>query len=913
MNFSSTLSSKATIVFFLVLLGFYIQSNAQNSAKVIGTVQDAVSYEPIIGATVVAEGTSYGAMTDVDGNYTFEIPPGSYNIIASISGHKPLSRSIEVIEGQSVTINYLLNEEVIMDEIVIVGSRGSNRTAVDTPVPVDVIPLKDIVKTIPQNDMNQTLNFVVPSFQSNRQSSSDATEFVDPASLRGLGPDQVLVLINGKRRHKTSLVNTLGTMGNGAVGTDLNAIPVSAIERVEVLRDGASAQYGSDAIAGVINIILKSDTSKLEANAFYGITSQNDGQNVQYNASYGFPIGKKGHFNVAGDYTRRDATNRADGHDLIIFDQSAYDRYFAYFGDEEARLYDDGKLAEYNLTREDFDFRVGDAAIENLGFMFNTELEISKNAEFYSFGGVNIRNGKGAPFRRLPSDYESNVLSIYPLGYLPELHSTINDQNITLGLRGKLNNWNVDLSHTFGKNRFDFNTVKTLNASLGRSSPNRFYAGAHQFAQHSTNIDFSRFYKDALKGLNIALGGEFRQDNYAIEAGEEASYTNYGFVDVVQDGYVVTVDTLGKRGGAQGFPGYRPSNEVVAYRSNAAAYLDIQADFTEWWLLGGAVRFENYSDFGYTINGKLNTRVAWSRNFAFRGSISSGFRAPSLHQSFYNTVSTDLVDNKLVEVGIFSNDSRAATVLGIPRLKEETSQNVSLGFTGKIGNIFKFSIDGYQINVQNRVVLTGSFGVDAFGERDPLIGDVLNKIGINAAKFFTNAVNTETRGLDAVLTWDINSTAGRFTINFAGNYNETKVGDEINIPTILEPRRETYFGIQERTLLERSTPRVKSNLSLNYTIEWFTFFMRATYFGAVARHGGAFGDFQEFSPRTVLDASVTFRIVPQLAWTIGVNNFLDVYPEEQIYGNTYLGVFTYAPVQHGFNGMFGFTRVHFEF
>ena len=784
----------------------------------------------------------------------------------------------------------------------------------NTPVPVDILDVRALQELAPQVDVNQILTYVAPAFNSTRQSSSDGTEHIDPASLRGLGPDQVLVLINGKRRHNTSLVNNQQTVGNGSVGTDLNAIPTFAIERIEVLRDGASAQYGSDAIAGVINIVLKSNVEQGASSLTVGTSTEGDGETVQYNANYGFRIGQNGFFNITGEYLQRQQTNRTQNHELVIFDQSEFGNFFAYaFSNDNAQAIDDQILAERGLTRDDFNFRVGDAKIEDAGVFFNAMLPLKNGAEIYGFGGLSYRDGRGSGFRRLPSDLGSNVASIFPNGFQPETQSNILDKSIVVGLRGNIKGWDLDLSNAFGSNRFDFTVNNTVNPSLGAESPTSFEAGGHEFSQNTTNLGFTRFFNNpfdgGISGINVAVGAEFRVDQYQIHAGEEASYRNFGIVDQVVNGEIVKVDVLGVGGGAQSFPGFRPENEVDRFRTNVSGYADVEVDFTKKFLLAGAVRFEDYSDFGQTLNGKLAARVSPSDRFALRGAVSSGFRAPSLHQSFFNTVTVDIVDGRLVETGVFRNDSRLAELIGIPKLKEETSVSVSAGFTANLLDNFSISVDGYLVNVDDRIVLTGAFGNDAFGDPIPELVALFQQVGATSGRFFTNAVDTKTKGLDIVATYDLRSGQSKFRFSLAANFNDNEVQDALNIPTTLLGQEDIYFGPQERSLIETNNPDTKVNFTIDYNLSKFSALVRNIYFGDVTRNGFPFGISQKHDATIVTDVSLSYKLSSNLRITVGGNNIFDVLPDEQAFENSFFGVFKYAPVQQGFNGSYFFTRL----
>jgi iron complex outermembrane receptor protein len=897
----------------LVLFFLLITVSISWSQNITGKVFDAKTGSPLAGASVQKKGASLGTTTAADGTFSLSLDSKTGALVVSFVGYGSKEIALEANDfeiGLSPTSDQL-------QEVVIVGSRNTNRTALNTPVPIDIIDIKSLQKSLPQYDVNQLLTYLAPSFNSTRQTASDGTEHIDPASLRGLGPDQTLVLINGKRRHSTSLLNNQGTIGNGTVGTDLNAIPSSAIERIEILRDGAAAQYGSDAIAGVVNIVLKKNTGLFNANISSGFTSRNDGQLQQINANYGVPVGTKGGFlNLTAELYVRGKTNRTNNHNLIIFDQSSKGNYFAYaFANDslQSRQYDDSVLQARKLNRNDFNFRIGDARIQNATFFANLAVPFGKDnrGEFYSFAGLSLRNGEGNGFRRLPSDPTTVVTSIFPNGFQPNTTSTIWDRSIAFGVRYKFeSNWKFDLSNTFGNNRFDYGVTNTNNASLGSASPTSFKAGGHEFIQNTVNLDLSKYYASIASGLNLAFGSEFRIDNYQIHAGEEASWKNYALVNN-PDGTVS--NPSGLAGGSQSFPGFNPYNAVNKSRTNFSLYADADLNVTKRWSLEGAVRQENYSDFGSTINGKLATRLELNDAIAIRGAISTGFRAPSLHQQYFSYVSTDILPSgQLGQSGFFRNDSDLAKALGIPKLKQETSVNYSAGFTINPSSDLKISVDGYQVDVSNRIVLTGAFGQDPYGSTVPSIQALLTPYGANTARFFTNAIDTKTRGLDVVATYRLELNKGRLDFTLAGNYNKTTVGSALNIPTVLKGQDSVYFSPAEKALIETGNPRQKGNFTVQYHIGKFSFLVRETYFGEVTRNGFPFGKVQTHAGKFVADISAGYDFTNQFSLTIGANNIFDVFPDQQVYASSYFGVFKYAPVQMGTTGAFYFARLNFR-
>ena len=902
------------------------------TATLEGQVLNAETGAPLAGANLQVVGTERGAATDAEGRYTLRVPAGSLTLRASFVGFTTRERDLTVEAGQTYQVNFSLPPGSTLDDVVVVGSRGASRSALQSAVPVDALPVDELTTQSPQSDLNQLLTYSAPSFQANRQSAADATEFIDPASLRGLPPDQVLVLVNGKRRHKSSLVNTLQTAGNGAAGTDLNAIPTAAVDQIEVLRSGAAAQYGSDAIAGVINVQLKENTDQLAANVTTGLHQEGDGELLKVDANYGFGLGDDGFVNVTGTYRNRGRTNRADGHELVLFDQSRYGftdteaGAFAYpltGNPEQARQNDQAILDQVGMEREDFHFRIGQSAIEQGAVFLNSEVGLNDDATFYAFGGLSYKNGIGAPFRRLPFEtanmpYQPSATNpAFEFGMQPEMNSDVIDQSITLGVKGTIGGWTWDLANSFGRNSLDYQMDETVNASLLQSTPSSIYAGKHAFSQNTATLDVSRFYDDALAGVNVAFGGAYRIDHYQIFAGEEASYRDYGRAQVIDNSgpepTLVTRDTLNKAGGAQGFVGFRPDNEVDRTRSNAAAYLDTEVNLTEQFLVTAAGRFEEYSDFGSTLTGKLAARwsVLGDDQLNLRGSVSNGFRAPSLHQLYFNQVRTDLNDQgELVNIGTFSNDSEVARVLGVPELDEEESRSASVGLTASPTENFDLTIDGYRIRVDDRIVLTGQFSSG--------VGDLLSEAGASSAQFFANAVDTETIGLDVVATYRLQTGVGTVDLSAAGNYNRTEADDELNIPETLrenfdgseEELRNTFFSPKERALLEKSSPRTKLNLSADYSVGPVSLFLRTVRFGEVTRNEFPFGSEQVHSPQWVMDATVSYQVTEAAQLSVGANNLFDNYPDEQVFENSYYGVFDYAPVQQGFDGAFYFARLN---
>jgi len=923
---------------------------------VSGTVTNN-SGEPLIGATVKARGTTRGTLTDVVGHYQLEVPPEATILVFSYTG----SQTLEISLGTGETVDALLAEGYELNDVVVIGSRSATRTKLTTAVPVDVIPIQNVVNEVGQVDLNQILTYVAPSFQSSRQAISDGTDHVDPAQLRGLGPDQVLVLVNGKRRHQSALVNVNGTVNRGTVGTDLNAIPATAVERIEILRDGAAAQYGSDAIAGVINIVTKRKTGLFDVSAsggqYFTTYDKNfafntlnniaadpsvdvqDGLTYQAGANYGFNLGKKGFVNLTGEYSKREPTNRTG-----LYTGQIYPRNGA------GQVRDDSILGAKRLTRDAFDMRIGNSEVKSGGIFLNAGYNLSDDWEIYLFGGYNKKQGNAAGFFRYPTGIpaSSNALSIYPDGFLPNINSDVTDISGSLGVRGKIGGWSADLSQTFGRNEFDFSVANSVNYTQSNVEPGNiqrnFEAGGLSFQQLTTNLDLAHQYK-VLSGLNVAIGGEFRIDEFEIEPGEEASYKNYN-------------TAAGITSGAQVFAGFQPQNAGSNSRNSAAGYLDVELDLTERFLIGGAVRFENYSDFGQTVNYKAVARYRLSDNFTLRASTSTGFRAPSQQQKYYAKTNTLFVNGpnglQPVESGTFTNDSRPAEIFGIPDLKQETSVSYAGGIAWRPTSGLELTVDAYQIDIDDRIVLTNNFSANGDAE----IATQLAAAGATTANFFSNAVNTRSRGLEAVLSYTTrfeNKQELRLVLAGAFIDNEVKTDANgkpiINSSPILESTGQvgSYFNREDQSRIEVANPRTKASLTINYKAGPLSFMLRNAFWGKVeyldpidfndqttwpraapyytaatntynpVAFKNAFTGLNEnfdqvFSPKVVTDLTVTYQLFKQLSVAVGASNLFDVYQDRHTHStNVSSGRFVYSRrvQQMGFNGRYMFARLRF--
>lgn len=932
-----------------------------NAQTIKGKVTDS-SGEGLAFMNVVEKGTTNGTTTGENGEFSLDVKQLPTTIVVSSLGFKTVEK--RVTDASAITI-VLEEDNLALDEIVLVGSRNKNRTVANTPVPIDIIDVSELVSAGPQITVNDILNYVAPSFTSTTQTVSDGTDHIDPASVRGLGPDQVLVLVNGKRRHNTSLVNVNGTVGRGSVGTDMNAIPAYAIKRIELLKDGAAAQYGSDAIAGVINIVLKDNEGfefSVNTGSNWGTETNNqngglDGENFQLNANFGASLGDKGGFiNFTGEMSTRAPSSRAgrDGYSGTIFNaansiewiglNSGLGSDITQYSLNEVKLLAQGvthfdlalknsinnagsladiaslvgfdtteaELGVRGLTRSDFSMRVGQSQLRNGKFFANMALPLNEDLEFYAFGGISYRAGNSGGFYRRP-EQSRGYTGLYPSGFLPEINSDVKDKSVAFGIRGKYGDWDIDFSNTWGENSFDFTIGNSSNATLLNSSPLIAYAGGHSFAQNTTNLDISQYFEDTFEGLNVAFGGEYRLENFNIFQGQEESWATYDINGDIFNGdtSLQVQDFFGnaRPGGIQVFPGFRPENERNAYRNNYAFYADVEADLTEDLLVAGAVRYENYSDFGSTFNWKLAARLKMSENMNLRAAASTGFRAPSLHQQNFNSTSTNFINGIPNEVGTFSNDSRIANLLGIPELKQEESFSGSLGITAKIPDAnLTITIDAFYTAIEDRVVLTGNFSrPDAAGELQSLF----DQANATRARFFANAIDTETQGIDIVVSHRTNISDMRLTSDFAFSYAKTKRVDDIHASQQLASQIDTYFGTRESIFLELAQPRVKANLGHLLTADKWNAFLRNSFFGAVTDPGGAN---TEFGAKVITDLSFGYTFTDNLTFTIGSSNIFDVYPDETPAGTTSGNNFIYPrnTSQFGFNGRTVFARLNFK-
>ena len=879
--------------------------------------------------------------------------------------------------------------------IIVTGTRRTDRTLADSPVPIDVIGA-EAIQNSGQTETNRILNDLVPSFNFPQPSIADGTDALRPATLRGLSPDQTLVLVNGKRRHVSSLLNINGTVGRGSAAVDLNMIPGLAISRIEVLRDGASSQYGSDAIAGVINIQLRNASSGGRVTATYGryhttlndvaritglqtnaagqpfldpndnrVLAANsdgerrarDGEMYTIGANIGVPLGE-GFVNLTAEYRDRNPTNRA-GYDL----RPNYNRPTAAFDARE-------------LTFDRLEFRYGDAKTEDYSFFLNTGMPLGGEWELYGFGSYGHRDGLSAAnyrnqnaaanrnFGTLLPGQTPNAQKFVPLtehGFLPFIDTDLDDYSATAGIRGALAGWRTDLSAQYGHNSFDYTVRNSLNTSFGTGSQTTFDAGGLRYGQFVGNLDFSREFDMGLAApVSIAIGAEHRRESFGIRPGDEqsyqtgplfrASFTTTAANCATQGGVynsgtgVCSFPGRAAPAGAQGFPGIPANSATDVNRHSWAAYAEADADLFEGFTAVLAGRYEHFSDFGGTLNGKLALRYEPAQGYALRGSISNGFRAPSLHQQYFTTTSTNFINGLPVDISTLAVSSPVARALGSNDLEPEESVNISLGATANPVPGLTFTIDWYQIDIDNRIVLTENLG--AAGAGTPAVNAAVKALldangfqSVGAARFFINGLNTRTRGLDAVMSYRWRTEdVGNWTLTAAYNRNRTRIEDRLNtlgplatIPGIV------LFGRVEGIRFTDGQPRDKIVLSADGEIGNFGLTARTTRFGSVVAPGATAPladplsltllgpDDIRLGAKWITDLELRYRAFDRLELAIGADNIFDVYPDRSPFGarpasegggvypinQYYLPYSGFSPF--GFNGRFLYARASIGF
>ncbi|MBI2382423.1 MAG: TonB-dependent receptor [Gammaproteobacteria bacterium] len=724
-----------------------------------------------------------------------------------------------------------------IERIVTIGTRVNGRTATETAAPVDIIT-GDTIKSAGFTETGKILQMIAPSANFSTTTTSDGTDLIRPATLRGLGPDQVLVLVNGKRRHQQALVNVQNTIGRGSAGTDLNAIPVTAISRIEVLRDGAAAQYGSDAISGVINIVLK-DQIGTQMSANWGQTYEGDGENTLIGLNHGMQLGEDGFLNISLEYTDRGEMNRATATD--------------WFGSQPTK--------EVRLL-------IGDAATDAAQLWFNGAYK-AMGGEFYSFGGFSRRDGHSLGFFRAPGS-DRSWDAIFPRGFTPGLDTESDDDAIAFGYRREFgDDWQWDLSVNKGNNEFRLYNKYSLNVSYGPSSPTEAYDGALIFDQTTVNFDMngSVDWGIGYEPLQLAFGAEWRRDGYEIRPGDAWSF-NCGATTVGQNGNRAAC-------GMQGFAGY--SVPVDQDRHNVALYVDAESYLTEKFLLGAALRWEDYSDAGTNTTGKLSARFQAADSFSLRGSVSTGFRAPGVQQSFFTQRSITLSGGNLVDSLTVTPDSSLAHALGFQPLSNEESKSASIGFVATPVDGWTSTLDMYRIAIDDRIVFSSSIPSDLNSQ----VQTILAPLNVGQVDTFTNAVDTVTKGVDWVNQYEIGMGGGdTLTLEGTISYNKTEV-EAIHSSSSLIPTSRV-FGPGQVTLTEEAQPQKRAIVGATWKSGAWTANLRNNYFGEVSAgpDSGITALKTTWGAKWLTDVQVGYEVTDDLRLTVGGNNIFDVYPDE---------------------------------
>jgi iron complex outermembrane receptor protein len=966
-----------TMLMLVALLpGTVLAQVKRITGKIVASNQEAIQ-----GVNVLVKGTSKGAITDSQGEFSLEAAPTN-TLVISFIGFK----SKEVRVGASTTLAITLDEDASqLTELVVTGTRNTGRTILETPVPVDVISIKDIMGDLPQIDLAQMLAFVAPSFNAVRNQGGDLDSHVDPIQLRNLAPNQTLVLVNGKRRHSSSLLITTTAVGSPSTSVDMMTIPAASIDRVEILRDGAAAQYGSDAVAGVINIILKKGTNKLTSSLTGGgylnsggqagnLTSAGkpDGFNYQFDANYGFKIGDKGFLNLTGQITQRRPTVRPFVNDWQIYDDTYLnnlrtDKYgrpiitnpeliSAQAAGNSSLISSlktqDGLLSARNYTPADFAVYAGMPGITLGSTFYNAGYEISPNTTLYSFGGISYKYLKGfSCYYRRPGQTDRFNYLLYPNGFRPQLTTNTGDVSTTTGIRSKMGEFSVDFSNTFGRNTSQIGMVNTFNASIGANSPVNMNIGTNQFTQNSTNLDFSRYFKDVMSGLNVAFGAEMRVENYKIIRGQEESYAygDAGILTATAAGLLIGPDgkplqdnsaqpIVGANGqplsayagqqitiknfaaNCQCFSGFGPKDERNAFRTTMAAYLDTELEVTRKLLLAAALRVENYSDFGGVSIGKLAARYNVTPNLTIRGSIATGFRAPSLQELNYTHTTTAFVPDangvpQPLDVTTYPTNSTAARALGIKGLKQENSRTYGFGLTYQPMRGFEVTVDAYRVDVDGRIFQTSFFNASEVGNNYNEV------IGGGEAQFFVNGANVRSEGLEIVGNYTQNlSGKSSLTYSLAGIFSRNTIlsRNTLNLNVQHLTSEEIVGKYMSRDVIgqfETGTPRTKLIGSVMYRRGKWDAMLRGSYFGQItalsisADDQGNYYD-QTFSPQAILDMSVGYALNRNLKFSVGGSNILDKYP--QLLRAENRGFTLYSSYQQGSNGAYYYGRVTFN-
>ncbi len=866
----------------LVALFMLISAISWAQGIVSGMVSDADG-DALVGVSIGAAGTGKSTSTDASGKYSLALPNGTYQINFAYTGFKPASQSVTVSGGNVMLDMRMEPSDLTLEEVVIsTGSRNTQRTITDSPLPIDILSAND-VRSTGQPAFDRALTYRVPSFNSVQTPVNDATSLLDPYEIRNMGPSRTLVLINGKRKNQSSLVYIQTSPGRGEGGADLSAIPTEAIKRVEVLRDGASAQYGSDAIAGVMNVILKDRYDYGSVTLNTGITSEGDGEMIGLTLNNGANYGEKGYVNYTVALSHQNQANRPGDVDA----QGDANDFGANLTDVQAFLRDYPDAGNIN----------GDPEKAAARFLINAGIPINNNTEVYGnvayvYKKVNSFANYRTPYWRGPTDNPYAVLAAAAgkpyVGYVPTFEGDLTDYNGTVGVRSESNGWRSDVSFTTGGNQQLYTVNNSRNRSLGLNSPLTFKPGGYSFKNNIGNIDVSKMLID---NLNFSIGTEFRQETYEIIEGDTASYVGTG---------------------ADSFPGTREDNATKNTRYNYGGYVGLSYDITEDFLIDATVRAEKYSDFGDAFVYKISSRYKFlDDKLTLRASYSTGFRAPQLQQIYLQIAQQSFVPGQGIQTkGIFNNNSPQAKLLGVGKLKAEESTNLTVGIGLKPTRNFNLTLDYYNIAVDNRIILGSEIGPT--GDPNNSLDKVLSDNGIVAASFWTNGINTRTSGIDFVASYrNVMLGSGKLGFNLAANYvlnngldgaksvsdyekNDgapenymnyaSKPNGNVINPSLIAAAGKSVFDFTQEALLFSSRPQYKAILGIDYGIKKLSINLNNTVFGPTTfRQAGLNQNLKTvFKTAVVTDLGISYDISNTLNIGVNVNNIFNILPEWEL-------------------------------
>ncbi len=829
--------------------------------------------------------------------------------------------------------------QTTIEELVVLGSRGAPRAAMDTPVPVDVFS-SEAIESVASSDMVDVIGQLVPSFNVSRQPISDGASFVRPIQLRGLDTHHTLVLVNGQRRHRSALLQ-LG--GFGAHGPDVGTIPSSAVANVEVLRDGAAAQYGTDAIAGVLNFNLKEIREGGDVSVRFGEYDAGDGRELIIDGAFGLPLGRDGFLTISGQYADVDATSRSVLYNLPGPDGRIPSEIFAddlaggtvinganFFGpdnltitrNEAGEVLDiqmgpdgvpddlDNRFVEFYPTVNgpgpfsDVEQPWGQPARDQWMLFFNAGLPINEQLELYAFGNYSEKDQISGFFHRRtdvpqlrPVRLEDGTLynprdELYPAGFTPQFGADVADLSLAFGGRGDLDNGLAyDVSAFYGRNKIDYVILNTMNPSMGPDTPTEFSPGTLKNEEWSLNANFVTTFDAGLASpVTLAFGGEYREEKYTLGLGDEASFTVGPFafpdpfglcedptqarpelVDFIAAGCEAGTDPAlnALPVGSNGFPGYSPQVAGSEDRNSWAIYTELEADITPDWLVNAALRYEDYSDFGDVAIWKLATRYSLTPNINLRGSVGTGFRAPTIGQIATTNVSTRIApDGFPVAEGVFPSTSAAAGLFGGDVLDAEDSFSYTLGLTASPLDSLTLTLDYYYIELDDRIVLSSAFtvGPEEVAQLEALGVEGANTIG--QVRFFTNDVDSETWGVDFVADYALESDFGTTRFGAAVNYNKTKI-----------TRAGDFISAQDQFNREKAQPRTRGNITVRHAWNDFDVMARARYYASYTRaENAALSNIQDFSSKTFFDLEASYNFMENYRVTLGAQNIFDTFP-----------------------------------